>query len=197
MWPWEHAVVGYLAYSLCCRLYYRESPSGLEAVAVVLASVGPDLIDKPLTWEFGVLESGYAVGHSVFFAIPLALVAGALARAAGRPRAGIALGIGYLSHLPADVFYHYATGSPTRWELMLWPVRTTPPEGQYGLVGYSTELLVAYGNRLLAGGPSPYLRLQLAIAAAAFLVWLADGAPVLRELLVGSKRLLARSDAGR
>lgn len=196
MWPWEHAVVGYLAYSLCCRLYYRESPDGLAALAVVLASVGPDLIDKPLTWEFGVLESGYAVGHSLFFAIPFALVAGVFARAAGRPRAGVAVGIGYLSHLPADVLYHYATGSPTRWELALWPVRTTPPEGQYGLVGYSTELLVAYGHRLLTD-PSPYLRLQLAIAAGVFLVWLADGAPVLRELLAGGRRLLRSGNPGR
>ncbi|MFC4988240.1 MULTISPECIES: metal-dependent hydrolase [Saliphagus] len=197
MWPWEHAIVGYLAYSFFCRLYYRESPDGLAAFAVVLASVGPDLIDKPLTWQFGVLESGYSIGHSLFFAVPFALVAGALARAAGRPRAGIAVGIGYLSHLPADVFYHYATGSPTRWELALWPVRRTPPEGQYGLVGHTTELLVAYGHRLLAGGASGYVRLQLAIAAGAFLVWLADGAPVLREILVGGRRLLARSHAGR
>lgn len=193
MWPWEHAVVGYLAYSMLCRLLFRESPGGLEAVAVVLASVGPDLIDKPLTWGLGFLESGYAVGHSVFFAVPLAVVAGTLARAAGRPRAGIAVGVGYFLHLPADVLYHYATGSPTRWELMLWPVRTTPPEGQYGLVNYSTELLVAYGYRLLAGEYSAYFRIQLAIAAVAFLLWLADGAPVLRELLVGGRRLLGRS----
>lgn len=198
MWPWEHAIVGYLAYSLCCRLYYRRSPGGLETVAVVLASVLPDLIDKPLAWEFGVVESGYAIGHSVFFAVPLAIVAGTIARAADRPRAGVAFAIGYLLHLPADVFYHYVVGSPTRWELALWPVRTVPPEGQFGLVGYSTDLILAYGYRLLVGEPSTYLWVQAGIAAGTFLIWLADGAPVLREVLVGGRRLLERSaDAGR
>lgn len=193
MWPWEHAIVGYLGYSIFCRLYYRESPDGLAAFAVVFASVLPDLIDKPLAWEFGVLESGYAIGHSIFFAVPLAVAVGALARAAGRPRAGVAFAVGYLLHLPADVLYHYATRGVVQWELMLWPVRTVPPEGQYGLAGYSAELLVAYGRQLLLGEPSSYLWIQLAIAGGAFVLWVADGTPVLRELLVGGRRLLARS----
>lgn len=195
MWPWEHAIVGYLAYSICCRIAFGRSPGGLEAFAVVLASILPDLIDKPLAWEFGVIESGYAIGHSILFAVPLAIAAGLLARAAGRPGTGVAFGIGYLLHLPADVLYHYAVRGIVQWEVLLWPVRTVPPEGQYGLVGYSTDLLVAYGYRMVVGEPSTYLRIQLAIAGCAFLLWLADGAPVLREFLVGGKRLLARSGA--
>lgn len=191
MWPWEHAVVGYLAYSLFCHAVYRESPRGFEALAVVFASVLPDLIDKPLAWEYGVFGSGYALGHSIFFAAPLSIVVGLLARQVGRSRAGIAFGLGYLLHLPSDVLDSYARNGVVQYELMFWPVKTSQSSSQgQGFAAYFIQLFEGYRSDLLAGDLSTYLWIQVGLVLFAFAVWLYDGAPVLRECLLGIRRFL-------
>ncbi|WP_049925917.1 metal-dependent hydrolase [Halopiger goleimassiliensis] len=200
MWPWEHAIVGYLAYSLFVRLVYREPPGGLEALTVVVASVLPDVIDKPLAWEFGVFESGYALGHSIFVAVPLSIVVGLVARRVGRTRAGLAFGVGYLLHLPGDVLDAAVRGDGTIYvSLVLWPVRRIEsPADHTAFADEFWRLFENYHQEFLTGEPSTYLWIQVGLAGAAALVWLADGAPVLRECLVGVKRLLfALVDAGR
>ncbi|SEW32130.1 metal-dependent hydrolase [Natrinema salifodinae] len=197
MWPWEHAIVAYLAYSLCRHILTRESPGGLDGFAVVVASVLPDLIDKPLAWEYGVFDVGYGIGHSIFFAVPLALVVGTVANAAGRPRTGLAFGFGYLSHLPADVADALFRQGVLQVELMLWPAATVEgrPPGP-GVVEAFTMLFDRYWHHLIAGELSTYRWTQVGLAGLALLVWLADGAPVLRECLVagtrGVRALLAR-----
>ena len=191
MWPWEHAIVAYLAYSLFCHAVYRDSPDGLEAGAVVVASVLPDLVDKLLAWEFGVFDAGYALAHSIFAAVPFAIAVGVVARRAGRSRAGLAFGIGYLLHLPADVIDAYVREGVFLPELMLWPVVVVEDSGvEQGFVDQFLLYFSRYLGELLAGDLPTYLRVQLGLAAFAFLVWLYDGVPVLRELLRGCRRLL-------
>lgn len=58
MWPWEHMIGGYILYSLISHTVFRESPSGLDVLAVALASVLPDLIDKPPLWWYGIFDVG-------------------------------------------------------------------------------------------------------------------------------------------
>ncbi|TMT86341.1 metal-dependent hydrolase [Haloterrigena sp. H1] len=190
MWPWEHAIVAYLAYSLCCHVVFRDSPTGLEAFAVVFASVLPDLIDKPLAWELGVFDSGYAVGHSIFFAVPLAIVVGTIAHAATRPRAGLAFGLGYLSHPFADIVDSVFRQGVLQVELMLWPIASVEgrPPGQGVIEGF-LYFFGRYWNAVLAGDLSTYLLLQFGLAGVVLVVWLADGAPVLRETLSGGLRV--------
>lgn len=191
MWPWEHVIVGYLAYSLVCHVVFRDSPGGLEAFAVVFASVLPDLIDKPLAWEYGIFDAGYALGHSIFFAIPLSIAVGLLAHAAGRPRTGPAFGLGYLLHLPADVLDAYAREGVYQPELMLWPVESVDGgHHEPGFVDQFWQLFGQYQAELLSGDPSTYVLVQFGLAGFAALLWLYDGAPVLRELLGAGKRLL-------
>ncbi|ELZ00841.1 metal-dependent hydrolase [Natrialba asiatica] len=191
MWPWEHAIVGYLAYSLCSHLVYRRSPSGLEAFAVVFASVLPDIIDKPLAWEFGIFESGYALAHSVFIAIPLALIVGAIAQSTGRPRVGLAFGLGYLLHLPSDVLDTYFRGGQIRFDILLWPVETVESTGtSSGFINEFRRLFGQYLVRLLAGELPAYRWAQLGLVGIAALVWLYDGAPVVRECLRGCVRIV-------
>ena len=197
MWPWEHVVVGYLAYSLFARTYYRQSPDALETIAVVFASLLPDLIDKPLAWEYGVFESGYALGHSVFFAVPLSLAVGLLARRVGRDRAGVAFGLGYLLHLPADVIPIYVRRGEWPIERVLWPVRSAPPDR--GSAGFREQFLAMVGEYqrdLLAGELSSVEWVGLGLVAFTTLLWLADGAPVVRELLAGGSSAIRRA-AGR
>lgn len=191
MWPWEHAIVGYLVYSLVCHALVRESPGGLDAFTVVFASTIPDLIDKPLAWEFGVFDAGYAIGHSVFFLVPLSILVGTITHAAGRPRAGLAFGVGALLHLPADLLYTYVSEGALYLGIVLWPIATVPggPPSQ-GLLESFTLLFGRYWQTLLAGDVSTYVWMQFGLAAFAFLLWLYDGAPVLRELLRGCTRLV-------
>lgn len=198
MWPWEHAIVGYLAYSVSCHLLFRDSPRGLEAFAVALASTLPDLIDKPLAWEFGVFDAGYAIGHSVFFLVPLSITVGTVAAAVGRPRTGLAFAVGSLLHLPADLLYSYVSQGIVQIDLMLWPVETVAGHPPSRGLRESFELLFGrYLGELLAGDISTYVWIQFGLAAFAFLLWLYDGAPVLRECLLGGKRLLPESDGSR
>ncbi|WP_408958627.1 metal-dependent hydrolase [Natrinema sp. 74] len=198
MWPWEHAIVGYLAYSVCCHLVFRDSPSGLEAFTVVLASTLPDLIDKPLAWEFGVFDAGYAIGHSVFFLVPLSITVGTVTAMAGRPRTGLAFTVGSLLHPPADLLYSYVSQGIVQFELMLWPVETVagrPPSRGF-LESFET-LFGRYLSTLLAGDVSTYVWTQFGLAAFAFSLWLYDGAPVLRQCLLGGKRLLSELNGSR
>ncbi|WP_254767743.1 metal-dependent hydrolase [Salinilacihabitans rarus] len=197
MWPWEHAVVGYLAYSLTCRLRYGDAPGGAETLVVVVASVLPDVIDKPLAWEFGVVESGYAVGHSVFAALPLAVAAGLLSRRAGRPRLGVAFGLGYLLHLPGDLVLPAVTGRGVPLVRLLWPVATVeaggPPAGF--AEGFLT-MVGGFGARLVAGDLAATESAGLGLVGLTFLLWLYDGAPLLRDLLLAAGRAVGRA-AGR
>lgn len=199
MWPWDHAIVGYVAYSLFCHAVFRTSPGGLDAFMVVFASVLPDLIDKPLAWEFAVFDTGYALGHSLFFIVPLSIAVGAITHAVGRPEIGFAVGIGSVLHPLGDLLYSYLSEGVIYFEIVLWPVATLPSGSpSQGFLESFTALFGRYFREILAGDVSMYVRLQLVLAAFAFLLWLYDGAPVLREFLSRCLRLvLVRSGPDR
>ncbi len=184
MWPWEHAAVAYLVYSLFSHLYYRESPGALAAFTVVFASVLPDLIDKPLAYQFGVFDTGYALGHSIFFAVPLAVFLGVVTHWIGRARIGLAFGVGYLLHPLGDSVPHYFRGTE-RFEVLLWPITEAVGTGNAdGLIDLTLTNFVEYWGTLTASDPPTYLLVQTGVFAFTGLLWLYDGAPVLRESLV-------------
>ncbi len=190
MMPWEHAIVGYICYSLFVHAVYREAPTGRETVVVVFASVLPDLIDKPLAWEFGVFESGYAIGHSIFVAVPLSLLVLFVAYQRGWPRAGWAFSIGYLVHLPSDVIPMYLQLGYFPVARILWPVRQAGGPSGHGLgVGFWSTL-ETYVEVLGQGPESPYAMLVLGLVVFVIALWIYDGMPVARE----SYRWLRRTD---
>lgn len=186
MWPWEHALFAYLLYSITSRLLFRRPPDGTAAIAVAVASIAPDLIDKPLAWEFGVFSSGYAVAHSVFFAAPLAVLAVAIARAADRAPVGYAFAMGYLSHLVGDLIPIYVEEGELSLYPVLWPFgeRSTTDHSQ-GFLDRFTELFLPYVTdlygELFASDPSVYTLFQLSIVTLAIALWVADGMPVLSD----------------
>lgn len=184
MWPWEHVIVGYVAYSLFSHLLYREGPSGAAALAVVFASLLPDLIDKPLSWQFGVFPGGYALGHSVFFAVPLSILVGVLAHRWGRTRAGIAFGAGYLLHLPSDLFPAYFRYGHLPFERVLWPIRQAEGEHGHGLIEGVFGTVLPYVYQVVTLDLTPSLAFQLGLMGCALSLWLYDGAPVLREAVL-------------
>jgi hypothetical protein len=182
MWPWEHAILGYLACSIFCHVRYGEPPTGAATIAVVFGSLLPDLIDKPLAWSVGLVETGYAIGHSVFFAVPLVVVVGVWAASAGRPRAGITFGIGYVLHPPADIVVQMTGGGGVDLTLVLWPIATYGEvETTNGFLLESFRRIELFRADLFAGDLSTYMWAQLVITVAVFCLWLYDGAPVARD----------------
>ena len=193
MWPWEHVLVGYLAYSLFSHLFFRESPDGATTGAVVFASLLPDLIDKPLAWQFGVFPSGYALGHSIFFAVPLSLLVGVLAARRGRTRVGIAFGMAYLLHLVADLVPYYFRWGYLPIERVLWPVLVTR-EPSYGLGEGFLVLFLPYLSQILALEVTPYLLIQVGITAFTLSLWVYDGMPGTGVFVDGVRSALATTE---
>ena len=177
MWPWEHAAVGYLLYSLWTRVRTRDPPSDLAAVAVLFGTLLPDLLDKPLSWGLGVFQTGYAIGHSVFVAAPVGVAVGLLAARTDRQRVGIAFVVGYWAHLAGDVLNPLRNGNPPSVDPVLWPVVIGPP--------YETDLglgrgLMYFGDLFESLQTVDSVTLVVAyllIPLAAMAVWVVDGLP--------------------
>lgn len=180
MMPWEHVAIGYVGFSLFVHAVYRDSPTAEETLVVGFASLLPDLIDKPLDWTFDVVSTGYAIGHSVLFAVPLTIVVGTLAFTRGRPRTGAAFGIGYLLHLPADVLPPYLRGGTLAIGRVLWPVRSYD-RGSESFGEWFVDGFLPYLRAVVELEASPYAYGALAVVLASTLLWIYDGMPVVRE----------------
>lgn len=181
MWPWEHVVVAYLAYSVLSHIRRRESPRAGEVALVVLASLLPDLIDKPLAWSLHLVSTGYGPAHSLLFVLPAIVALSVRWWAVGRPWRAVAFATGYLLHISGDLFFQsrYGTVDPS---VFLWPVLVYESTGEHA--GFVTESMVrisGFASRLLAGDVSTYTTVQLGLMAVAVLLWVYDGAPVVRQ----------------
>ncbi|WP_135829000.1 metal-dependent hydrolase [Halorussus halobius] len=183
MWPWEHLAVGYLGYSLAVHLLGRRAPGDAAVVALAVGTQFPDLVDKPLAWGPGVLPSGYSLGHSAFAAVPLTLLAVAVAYRLGRAQVGVAFGFGYLSHLPGDVVYPWLTGGDLAPTILLWPlVPASDAATGTGLLEAVRTLVGRYGAELASGDLGAYLAIEVGLLASVLVVWLLDGTPPLRAV---------------
>ena len=185
MMPWSHVAVGYVAYSLFVHAGYRDSPSSRETVVVLFAALLPDLIDKPLAWQFGLLEGGRTLAHSIFLGLPLSIVVLFLGYSRGRPRVGWAFVVGYLMHLAGDVFPPVLNGEGPEFGIVLWPV--TAGGGGQGESFYAEfmENFVPYiqwlVGEIVSGAPSSELLVLLGIWGLTVLLWVYDGMPVVRD----------------
>lgn len=194
MWPWGHAAVGYLAYSLARRLLGRGPPSDAAILVLLPASLLPDLIDKPLSWWLGVFPTGYAVGHSALVALPVGLAA--LAVGIRRDRVGLATAfvVGYWSHLAGDVFSGVLLGDGPAYGVVLWPlVERAPYTTEYGLFERTWYYLQSFAATAgTADRPLTLLVVYLAPGCAALLLWLLDGRPGLGAVARSARRAARR-----
>lgn len=193
MWPWEHVLFAYLVYSLYVHLREGEAPAGPPTVALVVGSLLPDAIDKPLAWEFGVMSSGYTIGHSVFVAIPLVTLVWALARYRNRDSLGTAFGLGYFLHLIGDVIPISIRRGELYYDHLLWPVVRSPGPELHGTlrdgIGYHFQ---RYAADLMSLDPSLMVAIQLAIGAGGFLLWAVDGFPGVNTVVHTGQRMFRR-----
>lgn len=167
MWPWGHVAVAYLVYSL----WRRRTGARPEAPAVFLVAFGavvPDLVDKPLAWTFGVLESARSLGHSwLVGAVVVVVLVVVVAPRTGRTPV-VAFAVGYLSHPIADLpVGELLAGEVEFVNYLVWPARSVPPP--------ETDVtLLAY---LLAYEPGATDAVQLVLVGLAGYVWYRDGRP--------------------
>ena len=100
----------------------------LPAPTLVFGAALPDLVDKSLA-SLGVVELFHTVGHSALLA-PLALLV-----ALRGPR-GVALALGWASHLVLDALHIVVNGRPTDAYFLTWPLIEPPtplaiPPGEF------------------------------------------------------------------
>ena len=179
MWPWEHAAVGYLSVSLYYRFRGRPPPDDAVAVAVLLGTQFPDLVDKPLAWWVAVLPSGHSLAHSLPVALALSGVAAGLTHYFGSPAVGVAYGVGYLTHLAGDALYPALLGGDVAFAFLVAPLAgggaaPGPAPGLFEMVAVFWGQFVSF-----LGTPRGlvYLGGELAVTGGAVLAWLLDGRP--------------------
>lgn len=177
MWPWEHAGVGYVLYSFGLRILGYRPPSERETLVLLLATQLPDLVDKPLSWQFHVFPSGYALGHSALVAVPVGVLVLGLAARRDRLRSGVAFTVGYWSHLLGDVLIGLRLGTGPAITRVLWPLFIDEPYAHdYGIsrgLLYIGEFLV----QLQSVDATTLVVHYLFFPLVALVVWLFDGAP--------------------
>jgi hypothetical protein len=188
VWPWEHVAVGYLVLSVLARGWTDEPPTGVSTLWLVVGSVFPDLVDKPLAWSLGVLPSGTSVAHSVFVAVPVVAVTLLLARRAGHTAAAVGFGVGYLVHLPADAVYPAVVGGSVAPGVFLWPLVEGDAGPPVGLLSETGRLLAVLGNNLTDTAGLLYAVAALLVVGGAVLLWWVDGAPGVGRLRSAARR---------
>jgi len=177
MWPWDHLAIGYVVVSLWRRHRSGRPPRGAEAIAVVVGTQFPDLVDKPLGWGTSLLPSGHSLAHSLLVAVPLSLAVYLLGRRFDRGDVGVAFGLAYLSHLPADALYPVVLGRSPTVSFLLWPLtdlQSTPPDA---LAGRVLELVVQFVAFLRTPRGLAFLAAESSLLGLALLLWWRDGWP--------------------
>jgi hypothetical protein len=146
----------HLAAAALLGLGRRAGRRGLALPWLLAGAALPDVLDKPLA-AAGVVELYHSVGHSLLFGLvllPVALLG---------PR-GLAVAVGWASHLALDAVHVVVNGRAGDALFLTWPVRA--PADPFGLApipfalqyvgtpAFFLELLIwgALGYAVLAGG---------------------------------------------
>lgn len=189
MWPWGHLAVGYVAFSAFVRLGLRSRPSDRSVFALAVATQLPDLVDKPLAWQFGVLSNGIGVAHSLLVGVPVALALGVALRFKGHPELGAGVAIGYGSHVLGDLLFAALFSRPPILPSFLWPVYTTPVAAAPGLGTKTWQLLLASQALLGSEMGRTYFLLETLLLGGTVALWVLDGKPgwALVRTFVGPK----------
>lgn len=161
MWPFGHLAVAYILWVFLRRRF--DWPVDRRTTAVVLvASLLPDLIDKPLAWGLGVVPASRSLGHSLLFFVPFLVVTVVVCRWTGRMLYAVAIVLGTVSHVVLDAL-------PVLWDgeasaaFLVWPYRSV--EAQDGAPSVLAVLRDAVTD--------PYFLLEFVLLAIALWLWFA------------------------
>jgi hypothetical protein len=168
MWPWGHLAVAYLLYTVGRHWRFDRPPRPLPVIALAVGSQTPDLIDKPLAWNFGILPGGRTLAHSLFVLALLVPAVVLVSDRFGHRPIGIGFLAGYGAHLLADIPPAVLSGEFVSAAYLLWPLLEQPPEDP--VAGILDAILHYYTL-------GAYEWFQFGLLAVAALVWYRDGTP--------------------
>lgn len=180
MWPWGHAAAGYLFYRTLIALRSRP-PDGPVVVAVIVGSQLPDVIDKPLSWTFGVFTAGRALGHSL---VMIALISATLWLIVdGRHRDLVGgLAVGWVSHPVADGVGLLVDPDPVAAVYFVWPLLGSPdPDPVPNRIAHYISTMT-----------EPLRLIEFSLVLIAILVWYRDGCPGLGSVENGLRAVADR-----
>lgn len=180
MWPWGHLAVGYVAYSAFERLRGAGAPSQRNAFVLAVATQVPDLVDKPLAWQFGVMQSGVGVAHSLLIGVPVAVLVGVGLYRRGYPGTGGAVAVGHVTHVLGDLLFGWLFGTPPLLPAFLWPLRSTVEPAPAGFAGRVWDLLLNSQDLLATSTGRQYFLLQSVLLLVTVGIWFNDGRPGLK-----------------
>ncbi len=182
MWPWGHLAVGYVIYSAFERLRGAGAPSQRNAFVLAVATQVPDLVDKPLAWQFGVMESGVGIAHSLLVGVPIAVLLGAWLYRRGHPGPGGAIAVGHVTHVLGDLLFGWLFGKPPLLPAFLWPLRSTvePASASAGFADRVWDLLLNSQELFATPTGRQYFLLQGVLLLVTVGLWFNDGMPGLK-----------------
>ncbi|SEM03367.1 metal-dependent hydrolase [Haloferax larsenii] len=179
MWPWEHLLFGYIWYSILNRALWRTPITDGIGLTIALSTQAPDLVDKPLSWTLGLVTSGYGPAHSLLLGLPAVLVVAGLAWTRDKARVGVALVVGYSSHLVGDVLALRANGPIVG--RVLWPLVTYEPyPSDLGFLERFAVYLVTFVAQMTAPENTVLVLGYVTLCGAVAVLWILDGTPGIR-----------------
>ncbi|WP_330631899.1 metal-dependent hydrolase [Halocatena halophila] len=173
MWPWDHLALGYVGYSVYIHSRRGRPPGSAETLALAIGTQFPDLLDKPLAWQFHVLPSGTTLFHSAFTAVGLC----GLLVYFHRTPVSEAFALGYLLHLPADMLYPALMGNGLWTSFLWWPLVASGPSRSTTLLSKTMELFTGALVQVQTPSGWVYLVVELCVLGIAGVLWLRDGHP--------------------
>ena len=126
MLPHEHFIVAFVPVFAYVVLRDRQLISLQLTAIVFIGSQFPDLVDKPLAHQFGLIPSGRVFMHSLPIAIPFLLIVAVYGWKTDRNPLSGAFIFAYLSHLVADHYTSLFGPDPHIPAELLWPLLSVP-----------------------------------------------------------------------
>jgi membrane-bound metal-dependent hydrolase YbcI (DUF457 family) len=153
MFPLEHFLVAslpVLMYALICNGHL---PSIRLTAVTFIGSQFPDLVDKPLAYQFGLIPSGRVFMHSLPIALPFLLGIIIYGWKTERNRLSLGFAFAYVSHLVADNYRPLFGPHPQIRSDLLWPfvepVSRPDVPSWAGVGGIHTTLWTAFSFLIL------------------------------------------------
>jgi hypothetical protein len=89
----------------------------------------------------------------------------------------VAFSVGYLLHLPGDVFYPVLLGASPKAYILFWPIVDGPQSNPTDVTNYVAVLLDAFLTELTAPGGLWLVAIEIGFIGTAALLWYLDGLP--------------------
>jgi hypothetical protein len=121
MFPVEHFLVAFLPVLMYVLVIDRRLPSVRLTAVVFIGSQFPDLVDKPLAYQFGLIPSGRVFMHSLPIALPFLIGIIIYGWKTERNRLSVGFAFAYVSHLVADNYGPLFGPHPRIRPDLLWP----------------------------------------------------------------------------